>query len=296
MIIDVHTHLPYHRIFPNTFMDNVARPLSQNDPRKIEFVKKIIRANLNDDHGENLLLQMDSCGISRSVLLIADFGHAMGEAELSLEEIYSLHREILKKHADRFVVFGGVDPRRGRSAIDLFERSITQFGFSGLKLYPPCGFELDDPILYPLYEICDQHDIPVLTHTGPSFPSLTTERKYPGSILKICEEFRNVNFILGHGGAKAWRANVNLAQRKKNIFLEVSTFQTNIIKPEELASRFRYFFDRIPDQILFGSDWPMFMMGSTFQQIIDAITSLKALKIDESEKLFYTNAKDLLKL
>lgn len=296
MIIDIHTHLPYHKIFPESFMENIAVELVGQDQQKQAFIKKLIRANLNDHDGKALCNQMDESNISKSILLIADFGYSMGEAALSIEEIHELHRDVQKICTDRFIVFGGVDPRRGRPAVDYFEKSIVDFGFKGLKLYPPCGFELDAPELYPLYEICQKHNLPILSHTGPSFPVLTTERRYPQSIMKVSEEFPGVNFIMGHGGAKAWKSNVAVARKRKNVFLDISTFQTTVSQEEELEERFRYFFDQVPDQVLFGSDWPMFALGSSLKKITDLILRLSTIKDDEREKLLYRNAKILLNI
>ena len=45
----------------------------------------------------------------------------------------------------------------------LFRKSIEQYHFSGFKVYPPCGFEIDDERLFPYYEICDNYRLPVLT-------------------------------------------------------------------------------------------------------------------------------------
>ncbi|MFT7032443.1 MAG: putative TIM-barrel fold metal-dependent hydrolase [Cyclobacteriaceae bacterium] len=295
MIIDVHTHLPYHKIFPPAFVDNIAQGLTGEDAKKAAFIKKLVKANLSDETGDELVKLMDDCRVEKSVLLIADFGYAMGEAELSIEEIYDLHYEVIKNHRDRFLLFTGVDQRRGQSGLDLFERSITTGWSKGLKLYPPCGFELDDPELFPFYELCDQYNLPVLSHTGPSFSSLRTERKYPDSILKVSEQFKGVNFILGHGGALNWEANVDVAERRKNVFLEISTYQAYESDSKVLGDRFRYFFDRIPDQIMFGSDWPMFKLGSTLQEIISSADS-EMLSEKEREKLFYENAKCLLNL
>jgi predicted TIM-barrel fold metal-dependent hydrolase len=296
MIIDIHMHLPYHRIFPAGFIEPVALALAAGDSSKLPFTRKLVRANLADRDGSTLKTLMDQCGIQRSVLLIADFGVCHGEAECSLEEIFSVHRDVLAKYPDRFIVFGGVDPRRGRAGVDLFERSIKSYGFAGLKLYPPCGFEMDDEGLYPLYELCSAHGLPVLSHTGPSWESMRTEREYPRSVLRVSEEFPKINFILGHGGARDWRSNVDVAKARKNVFLEVSTFQKSIREERELDDRFRYFFDHIPDQILFGSDWPMFALGSTLQNIIRMVRRPAVLKDDEQEKFLFGNAHNLLKL
>ena len=294
MIIDVHTHLPFHKIFPPNFLKGVAQGLVGDDIKKQEFIGRLVKANLNDNDGSGFIDLMDSCNVEKSVLLVADFGYALGEPELSLEEIFKLHHDVLKSYESRFILFLGVDPRRGRQGLELFEKYVKAGITKGLKLYPPCGFELDDAMLYPFYDICDQHDLPILSHTGPSLPSLRTERRYPGTIQKISDEYKNVKFILGHGGALNWESNLKVAKSRDNVYLDISTYQAYIKDNNELEERFKIFFNYIPDQILFGSDWPMFTLGSTLDQIIQNLENLKTISSVEKEKLFYQNTKHLL--
>jgi hypothetical protein len=295
MIVDVHTHLAYKKIFSPQFLAGVARTLAGDDSQKNAFLLKVVENTLRDLNGEAHIRQMNEAGIARSVLLIADFGYALGEAALSIEDIHLLHKQVLDLYPERFMVFAGVDPRRGKPGWDLFERCIGTYNFSGLKLYPPCGFELDDPGLYPLYELCAHFGVPVLSHVGPSLASMRTEKAYPGSLRKVARAFPGVKFILGHGGAVLWETNVAVAREYPNVSLEISTFQNQNQSREELESRFRYFFDHIPDQILFGSDWPMFILGATQKQIVDLVRSLRGLSSEETDKLFYRNAQAVLR-
>jgi predicted TIM-barrel fold metal-dependent hydrolase len=237
---------------------------------------------------------MGIAGIDKSILLIADFGYSLGEAALSLQEIHALHDRVLKRFPDRFIVFGGVDPRRGPEGVDIFERSLHRFGFSGLKLYPPCGFEMDDPLLYPLYEICNQYKLPVISHTGPSLPSMRTERQYPSTILKVSEEFKDISFILAHGGANDWEVTVEIAKQRRNVYFDISTFQAGIQHPEELESRFKAFEKQCPDQVIFGTDWPMFVLSVSQKQLVDMVDGLRSISLRSKEKLFSANALEVL--
>lgn len=296
MIIDVHTHLAYQKIFSEGFLSGVASTMvTDGDPMKEKFIRQLIVNNLKDENGDVFIRQMDEAGIDKAVLLIADFGYALGEAELSIEDIHLLHRQVRDLYPDKFIVFGGVDPRRGRRGIDLFEKAVRDWKFGGLKLYPPCGFELDDPQLMPLYEICNAYHVPVLSHTGPSLATMRTERRYPETVLTISAAFPGVQFILGHGGARDWETSVDVARQRPNVALEISAFQA-YAGPEALKVRFRHFFDQVPDQVLFGSDWPMFIMGTSQVQLVELIRDLGVLTEAENDKLYYQNAQRILNL
>lgn len=297
MIIDVHAHLAFHKIFPEKFLAGVAEPLvpSGGEDEK-QFLVRLIENGLKDNTGDVLLDNMNQAGIDKSVLLIADFGYALGEPELSLEQIYSLHYDVKQRHPDRFMVFGGVDPRRGVEGFDLFEKAIREYGFSGLKLYPPCGFELDDKSIFPLYELCDAYKIPVLSHTGPSLSSMVTEKDYPKSILKVSRQFRNVNFILAHAGARDQENTISIANQRENVFFDISTFQALAANESEWQHWFRKFLDKCPDQILFGTDWPMFLLSMTQKQLVQMIDLIPNLSSAERDKILYKNACRILNI
>lgn len=294
MIVDVHTHLAYKNIFSNNFLLGIVQTMFTEDEVRNKFVEQLVVNSLKDDDGAAFVLKMDEAGIARSVLLIADFGYALGEAALSIEEIHLLHHKVLQLFPSRFQVFAGVDPRRGEPGVRLFEKAIREYGFHGLKLYPPCGFELDHPGLYPYYELCSTLGVPVLSHTGPSLARLTTEKNYPATILKVSEQFPNVRFILGHGGGRDWETSVEVALRRPNVSFEISSFHV-AAEMEELKKRFRYFFDRCPDQVLFGSDFPMFAMSCSQKQLVDIIYELDSISAAEKDKLLAGNSRYILK-
>lgn len=295
MIIDIHTHLAFHEIFPDKFISGVAEPLTQKGEAIDQlFLQQLIKNSLRDKTGASLIENMDKAQIDRSVLLIADFGYALGEPVLSLESMYRLHYEVMKSHPDRFIVFGGVDPRRGQPGVDLFEKSISEYGFSGLKLYPPCGFELDHPGLYPLYEICSHLHIPVLTHTGPSLPCMETEKRYPATILKVSKQFPNVNFILAHAGARDHETTLNVAKQRSNVYFDISTFQATMKSSKEWGMQFRKYLDFCPEQIIFGSDWPMFILSITQKQLVEMIDKIPKLTSEERDNILCKNALRLL--
>lgn len=291
MIIDVHTHLGFHGIFAQGFLGAIKKDLESEG-----LSDGLMKFLLNDKDGKKLIKEMDKSGITKSVLLIADFGVALKEADLTIEEIHELHYCILKLFPDRYQVFSGVDPRRGAEGLELFEKAINTWGFHGLKLYPPCGFELDDPTLFDYYDICAAKSLPILTHTGPSLHTLTTEKRYPETIRKVAAQYKNCHFILGHGAAVNWELNAELAAEYDNIFLDISTFQKNITGMDEWENRLKILFEKIPDKVLFGTDWPMFKMSVTQKELVDMCLNVKSLSTENKNRLMYKNAQQALSI
>jgi predicted TIM-barrel fold metal-dependent hydrolase len=257
------------------------------------LLERIVAHRLNDPWCDELLTQMDAAGIARCVLLIADLAYDEDPGERALQRMYEHYRTILLAHPDRFIVFGGTDPRRGDRALNLFERGVREYGFRGLKLYPPCGYEIDDPALMNYYELCAAHKIPVLVHTGPSLPSMSGDKGYPQSILRTAQRFPSVQFVLGHGAFQNPQVNIPLGRACRNVYLEASGFQRLLERPDEVRGRLRELFHQIPDQVVFGTDWPVFNLFGSQQDWVRYFQDSDLLTPIEAERFFWRNAEAL---
>ncbi|MBS2097451.1 amidohydrolase family protein [Carboxylicivirga linearis] len=75
----------------------------------------------------------------------------------------------LKKTHPQVMPFIHVDPRR-EGIMDLLKQSIEEWNFEGVKIYPPLGYFPYDERMYPVYEYCQQNNLPVITHCSPFNP------------------------------------------------------------------------------------------------------------------------------
>jgi len=234
-IIDIHAHLANIKIYPdywiNGVMNNIYKALNgKEDADKI--VKALIKTTLNDFDCKKLIKSMDNSGIDKTVIVMADFGYGVKDMEFSLRDIYDEHRKSIAEYKDRLIVFAGCDPRRGKEGYELFENGINEYDFKGLKLYPPCGFELDDKELFPLYEICNKYELPILVHTGKSLESMKSNFKFPQSLKNVAKQYKDCKFILGHGAIQEYDVCYELPLMFDNIFLELSGFHNYICDKE----------------------------------------------------------------
>ncbi|RZK01822.1 MAG: hypothetical protein EOO43_23775, partial [Flavobacterium sp.] len=226
MVIDIHTHLALKEIYPITYLNGMfGEGASRMNKQGIDAILSLF---MTDNSCERLIRQMDMANIQRAVLLIIDGGMGMQEPPFSLEDIYTIHFQILLRYPERFLVFAGVDPRRGVAGLKLFEKSIIKFGFKGIKLYPPMGYSMDDRRLYDYYELCSANNLSVLIHTGPSLLQLRNEYAAASNVYNISRQFPNVNFILAHAGL-----NPNALEEKilslPNVYLDIAGFQSIIL-------------------------------------------------------------------
>jgi uncharacterized protein len=271
-------------------------PNQDRTPALETYVRKVVRGAMTDHSAQRLIREMEHADVSKSVLLIIDLFYGTPEETDPINEIHRLHHNILQRHPDRLLVFSGVDPRRGKQGLELLEMAVKEYGFRGLKLYPPCGFELDDIRLWPFYDFCQQQSIPVLTHTGPSLPTMFRETRFPQSLAAAASAFRKVNFIAAHALLGLFDSLVALASEHRNIYLEISGFQTDGIGGRAVLARLERAFQQIPDKILFGSDWPLFNFLVSTKRWIEHLQTLQGISKEQWNKLFHDNAMKLIEL
>lgn len=312
MIIDAHAHIAYYKLYPEFFLgqliDDLAESLIPKVPEKNSGVIKtqlfrMARTFLRDIDCKNLVKQMDKAEIDKSVLLILDGGLKLGEAEYEIEEIFEHYYQILKKYPGRFIVFGGVDPGRGARGLELFKKGISQYGFKGLKLYPPMGYRMNDEKLDDYYKICEINHLPVLIHTGPSLPNLNNEFADPAFIFEVAGRYPTINFILAHSGFRLKDASVQSALSLPNVYLDLSGFQKQFktIDQRLIDSLAPIFQKEFNHKILFGTDWPMFNLMSPSVNFVNIMKqvfeNIKNDKVEGGlENIFYKNALKALAL
>jgi predicted TIM-barrel fold metal-dependent hydrolase len=298
VIIDSHAHAALEAVLPVRFfdgwVDNLERLLPADAaPAQREALTAMFRA-LNQDPGcDKLVAEMDRAGIDKTVLLIVDFGFAYPEEFERLEDTYCLHRDFMARHPGRFIVFAGIDPRRGTDGLALVEQGLRDWGFRGLKIYPPCGYSPDARMLDPFYDLCAQYRAPVLSHIGPTSPTLSFKFTRPEHIEDAAFRFPGVNFILGHAGV-TWRDEAAmLAAFRPNVYLDLSGFQPDYKRGEFDAILAGHKRRGVLRKLLFGTDWPIHRLLGGQAAWVDAFCDCARrgiVSVEELEWLFHRNA------
>ena len=270
-VIDGHAHVGSTRYIPPSFLmgvaSNMERALPEPAPRNArDKLYDVLVGTLQDHDATRLLAEMDAGDIEKTVLLLPDFTFALKDSECTVEEMFSDHARLLERHPDRFSVLAGVDPRWGDDGIALFEKGICEYGFSGLKLYPPCGYRANDRSLYPFYEICSRDRLPVILHTGGTSPALSFEEARPIFIDQPARDFPNVNFILAHGAVTYVEESVMLCTHRPNVYLDMSGSAAHPLEKLRAVAR-----APILHKLIYGSDWPVFNGKSTPREEIDRL-------------------------
>lgn len=260
-MIDAHVHVSSARYIPDRFLLGVAKNANaivalMGIEKDVETIVEHMKLEHQDHDCDQLVKNMDECEIHKTILLLPDFTY-WAKTDLTIDEMYDEHYKIVGRHKGRFAVFCGIDPRSNRDTLKLFKRGVEEYGFSGMKLYPPCGYSPSDERLYPLYEYCEKNRLPVLLHTGPTSPSMTFEYSNPYHIDKAAREFEGVNFILAHGGVFNIKEAIEMCAYRPNVFLDIAGFSGTLYANGWQASLTELFRCGINHKIIFGTDWPV---------------------------------------
>lgn len=304
-IIDCHCHIASTEHTPMSFIEgsvaNMVAALSAHGvPVSAKKLVTIFMSKMQDPQCDGLVGEMAAAGISKSVLLIADFTYALKDCVLTIEESFEKHRQVIARHPGKFEVFGGVDPRWGKDGLALFERSLKEFGFCGFKVYPPCGFSPSDPALFPFYELCAHYHVPVLLHIGPTSPVLDFSISSPFLVDEAARHFPSVNFILAHGAVSFVEECIMMCRFRPNVFLDISGYQA-CLGYDPSASAVKHVVSvGLNHKVLFGTDFPVFRLQGEQQNFVEAITSADGAlaELNEREKalILHRNIEGLLEI
>src|SRR4030088_1237480 len=272
-VIDGHCHLASTRYVPDAVFSGLARnSLDRMEAagRGVPFdrLKQLIRSQYQDHNGDRLIKEMGAANIESAVLLVPDFTYEM-ECELPYDVMVDEHVSVLQRHPGRFYLFYGVDPRYREAGLARFKRLVDRHGLDGIKLYPPCGYSPSDPELDAYYDICATIRAPVLSHTGPTFPTLRFSYAHPALIDGAAHRFPTVNFILAHGAVTHSHDALYQAAYRPNVFLDASGY-LGIADVEAFNRQFRAICAHgIAHKIIFGTDWPIFRGQGDLKQAVE---------------------------
>lgn len=226
-------------------------------PRDPAGILPRVMPGASDPRGELLLGDMDRFGVDAVAAMVVDFGFAVGEQQATpIGEVIENHGRLIKAHPGRFHAFFGMDPRRPGS-LERFEQAVREEGFSGLKMYPGCGFYPWDDVCLPFYKLASDLNVPVLFHTAPVGWPLTARFAHPMHLGDVQRDFPDLSIIFGHvGGVPWWKDAVTIAAGHWNSYLELSQWERRMTAPEDLVRTLGEMRDQVgAHRILFGSDY-----------------------------------------
>ena len=201
----------------------------------------------------------------------------------------------------RFHGYTTFDPTNETTA-NVLQAQIDEHGIKGVKLYPMKRyFHIDDPRCFPVYEICQKNDLPILIHFGLSI-SATHDLQYgnPLDLAGPALRFSRLKWIIPHFGTGFFRELLLLAAQYKNICIDTSS-SNNWIRyspyPLTLEHVFRKAYETVGSKrIFFGTDSSFFPRGFRTNILEEQLKIWNDLGLarEEIDRIFYENIKETL--
>lgn len=240
---------------------------------------------------EELVADMDDCGVSKSVILGQDVRSVAKKEFVN----YTLPNEELKKLVDkypeRFIAFGAVDPRKD-DALPKLRTMAKDYGFKGIKFHcDASGLAPNDSLMHPIYEKCEEYGLVALHHTG------TTGLGYckikfgkPVDLDDVAQDFPDLKIVCAHFGWPWMEECFAVATRNPNVYVDISGWLARYFPPLLIT----YMNGLLKEKMLFGTDYPM-IRTPLWMKEFDEFCRPK-LKEGVAEKILGGNASKILSL
>ncbi|HXM20109.1 MAG TPA: amidohydrolase family protein [Terriglobales bacterium] len=193
-----------------------------------------------------------------AILVALDLETTVGTPPCSNDFVSAMQ----KRHPDRIIqAWAAVDPFKGQQAIGEAMHAIEELHMLGFHFHPIIGhFAVNDPRIYPLFEVINELRVPVLIDVGttgmgagmPGGMGAKLRHAHPSAIDELAADFPNLTIIAAHPGWPWVDEMTAVALHKGNVFWEVSGWAPKYFPPQ-LKTDIR---GRLKDKILFGSDYP----------------------------------------
>ena len=176
-----------------------------------------------------------------------------------------------------FIGLGALHPDSETLREDI--RELIALGLHGIKIHPDFQrFEVDGPKAFRLFELAEEHKLPVLIHTGDS----RYDYSNPERMVRVLKAFPGLRVLGAHfGGWSVWDRAEALLPGFPNLWVDTSS-SFHWLGKEQALRIIRVFG---ADHVLFGTDYPMWPQ----QPEIDFLNALP-LSREEKEKILGENA------
>lgn len=183
-----------------------------------------------------------------------------------------------KRNPERVVLYGNINPLEGNKALEEMEQQVTEYGVSGIKLYPAryhegrtLPIQLDDPHFgVPVVERAVQLGVKsIAVHKAIPFGPTRSQPYHIDDMEEVAVRFPEIAFEVVHAGFAFLEETCFLLARFPNTYVNLEATSGLVLNnPRKFAEVMGYFlFYGGEDRIIFAS-------GCTFahpQPYIDAL-------------------------
>ena len=225
----------------------------------------------------NLLREMESMRVQQAMLLPIKLGLPFGD-QLEQDWFAAVNAGAAEQHLH---VWLSVYPGDATAVTQM--RQAAARGGRIIKLHPTVQrFYPDEPALMALYAEAQALGLVVFFHGGRAGiePESSHQFAMPRHYEAALAEYPNLQFILGHAGARDSEAMIALARRYDNAWLGIHGQSVTMLETMIQSTD--------SDRLLFGTDWPFYHLGASLAKVL--ITTEVSSRRTLRQKILRDNA------
>ena len=163
--------------------------------------------------------------------------------------------DFVARHNGKYIYFASIDPFQDDFMQDLKYNHIS-LNCKGIKIGPiyqgvhPC-----DKKYYEIYDYCEKHSLPIITHMATTFSSgVPLDYARPYHMDKVACDFPKLKLVLVHLGHPWEGETIAIIRRNENVYADISALY---YRPWQFYNSMRLAVEyNCCHKILFGSDYP----------------------------------------
>jgi len=234
---------------------------------------------IDPPQGAELLLPfMDRCGVEIAMVGVRADGEGHGW-------------DCVVNHPDRFIPCFEPDPNEGVAAIRTLRRLHDEIGLKAVTAFPSGRVPqvaIDAPLMYPIYALCCELDIPIFCCAGIPGPRVPFWPQHVERIDQVMYDFPELTFVTRHG-CEPWEAlAVKLMLKWPGLHYSTSAFSPKHY-PKAIID---YANTRGADKIIYAGYFPM---GLSLDRIFSELRNVP-FNDDVWPKFLRDNARRVLRL
>lgn len=151
--------------------------------------------------------------------------------------------------------------------VDIVKNALEKKGFLGVKLYPSLGYGVDQPAMEPLYKLCLDMGVPLMTHCNQGgFLGVQDGQKYadPETWLPVLDRYPGLKVCFAHFGGgldQTWAASIlKLMKDHPGVYSDIAFHRTPMEGDDKEKAYFTRMAEHLRDpvyreRVLFGTDF-----------------------------------------
>jgi predicted TIM-barrel fold metal-dependent hydrolase len=234
-----------------------------------------------------LRADMDTASVDHAVV------HAEYETGDPADGLNESVAKLVSEDPAHFSGFGTISMERFsiRRALDQLEH-IKELGLVGMGCQPSfVGMPIDDRRMYPIYVRAAELGLPVAVHTGINYTThQPIKNDHPLQVDQVACDLPDVTIIACHAGWPWALEMVAVMRKHPRVYAEFGGLAPKYVLAENTGWEVmhRFMNSVLSEQVLFGTDWPVYSMedalhewrdGDLKPHVLDALLSGNAERL-----------------